>query len=162
VPALRARFAPGVLGDSLAAGALAALLAAVGGVLLGRAVRATPGGGDSVTRREGSTDPTVRMARMAARRLREQRLARAGGVLAKIVPGLCALQKGRPVLGFVSVAAAVAVVVCFVARDGIVPDAFAAGALGSLLFGVGVGVAAVFYGVATGLSFVAEEGERCP
>ena len=156
-PWLRARHAPGLLGRSLAAGALG-LLAAVGtGLLLGRFVAARPEP-DTVTRREDSTDPTERRARLLARRARERQLARLGTGLAAVVPGLCALQKGRPLLGAVAVGFAVTAVVCFAGRGGVVPDPLAAGALGGLAFGCVALASALLYVLATGLSFAASEG----
>ena len=162
-PSLRSRFAPGVLGGSLAGAGLGLCLAVVGGLLGGRAVHARPLRSDSVARRQGSTDPTARMARMHARRLRDRRLEQVRSVLAGVVPGLCALQKGRTFLGVLAVVAAVATVLCFVAREGIVPDPLAAGGIGSFLFGSAACAAAVLYGVATALSFMIEEAsEPCP
>jgi hypothetical protein len=100
---------------------------------------------------------------MAARRIREHRLEQASRVLAGVVPGLCALQKGRPLLGFISVAAAVAMVVCFVARAGVVPDAFAVRVFGGALFVGAACLAAVCYGAATAVSYLIEEAaEPCP
>ncbi|MGI9430928.1 MAG: hypothetical protein ACR2PQ_01870, partial [Myxococcota bacterium] len=163
-PELRTRVAPGFAGASLAGAGLGLALSVAAGAWFGRAVRARrPGGSDSVTRREGSTDPTARMARLEARRIRQRRLDRVRAWIAGIVPGACALQKGRPLLGFLAIAAAVAAFVCFGARAGVVPDVFAVRALGALTFGVGAILAVLGYGFFTALSYLIEEAsEPCP
>ena len=164
VPELRARYAPGFAGGSFAGAGFGLGLSVAAGAWFGRGLRARrSGGNDSVTRREGSTDPTARMARLEARRIRQRRLDRVRAWIAAIVPGACALQKGRPLLGFLAVAAAVAAFVCFGARSGVVPDVFAVGALGGLTFGVGTLLAVLGYGVFTVLSYLIEEAsEACP
>lgn len=164
VPEVRARYAPGFAGASFFGAVLGLGLSVASGVWFGRAVRARrPGGNDSVTRREGSTDPTARMARLEARRVRQRRLDRVRSGIAAIVPGACALQKGRPLLGFLAIAAAVAALVCFGARAGVVPDVFAARVLGGLTFGFGTFLGLLGFGVFTVLSHMIEEAsDPCP
>jgi tetratricopeptide (TPR) repeat protein len=153
---LRARFAPGALGGNLPLAAAMLVAAGSAGAFLGRAVRRRALPGDGVTRRQGSTDPTARMARMQARRLRERRIERIRSVLAVAVPGLSAIQKGHPLLGLLSVATAVGFALLSFG-GGVVPDPLAAGATGGVLLGAAAVAAGLVYAGFVLLAFAIEE-----
>jgi tetratricopeptide (TPR) repeat protein len=145
------RLAPGWLGASRAAG-LAGLGAAIGaGLLLGFAAGSRGPGEDvyagiaRLLQRNKAMDPSARMARLAAFRVREARLARLRRVAALTVPGSAALQAGHGLLGLVAALLAAVAWAAWAARPGLVPDPLAGAATASLAFGAVAAAAALGY-----------------
>jgi tetratricopeptide (TPR) repeat protein len=150
-------FAPGLLGQSwshtLGSFGLAALLAVVLAGRFEQASRCTRCGRRICTRcdstvwnsetcdgchhlfqRPESTDPALRMARLAELRGREERMGRIATALSLLVPGVAGLLARRPDLSFVGILLFVAALTLFVWRDGVVPDPLVVGGAGTFLF----------------------------
>ena len=85
------------------------------------------------------------MARLSALRARQAKLERLRRAAAFAVPGAAGLQAGQAALGLAAVVLAASSIVFAGARAGVVPDPFAAGAAGSLAFGLAAALAALGY-----------------
>ena len=148
------RLAPGWLGASPAAGLAGLALAVAAGVALGLVTRSR-GPGDDVyagiarlLQRNKAMDPSARMARLAALRVREARLARLRRVAAWTVPGAAAIQAGNGLFGLATFLLAACAVIAWGARPGLLPDPLAAEATASFAFSTVAVLAAAGYGAA--------------
>jgi tetratricopeptide (TPR) repeat protein len=81
-----------------------------------------------------STDPSMRMARLAQLRLREERQEKIATAVSLVVPGAAGLLARRPDLSFVGIVLFAAGVTLFAWRGGVVPDPLVVGGAGPLFF----------------------------
>jgi hypothetical protein len=150
--------APGRLGRSFEAG-LAGLGAAAGlAALLALPLRRLAAGEDlyagiaSVLQGGETTDPALRMARLADLRARSARMARVRRAAAWAVPGAAALQAGHAPLGLVAVLLVSLAWVSLRAAAGVLPDALAAGRTGAGALGAVAAFALLAYAGVLALS----------
>lgn len=100
--------------------------------------------------RADTTDPAMRMARLAELRARETRVGTLALAASLLVPGVGGLLARRPDLSFLGLAFFVWGAALFLWRDGIVSDPLAVGAAGPLAFAIaGVVVLLGYAGVVT-------------
>ena len=161
--ALRARLAPGVLGQSYGRALVALWLAAAAGLLLGALLARLAGpeqdlyadiarllqaqGGDSV----------ARMAQLEELRVRQRRIERAASLAAWVVTGAGGMVAGRPLLALLSTGVFAATASLFLHRHGVVPDPLALGALPVVGSAVLLGALALVYLALLGLALSLRE-----
>jgi tetratricopeptide (TPR) repeat protein len=133
--ALRARLAPGVLGESRGDAVVALWLAAAAGLLLGAVLRRLAGPEEDLyadiarlLQAQGG-DSVARMAQLEELRVRQRRVERAADLAAWLVPGAAGMVAGRPLLALLSATVFAGGAAVFLHRHGIVPDPLALGAL---------------------------------
>ncbi len=174
---LRAFFAPGKLGATVEAAALAFGVAALLGCLMGTRFQASclcPRCGTRICPRcdeEGvdetgkpcsacirlfrqteNTDRVVRIERINALRKREQRLVKVRWVVSMLIPGAAGALARRPVQSLVGAFCFALALISVYWRNGVVPDPLVAGASASLVF-LGVAtLAALGYATAVAVS----------
>ena len=95
--------------------------------------------------RPETTDPTLRMTRLAELRRRESRIERIATIASVLVPGVGGLLARRPDLSFLGLFLFAWAVILFLWRDGIVVDPLAVGAVGPLVFVLAAGLVSLFY-----------------
>ena len=132
---LRARLAPGVLGESRGLAVVALWLAAAAGLLLGAALARLVGPEQDLyadiarlLQAQGG-DSMARMAQLEELRVRQRRIDRVARLAAWLVPGAAGMVAGRPLLALLSVGVFAGGASLLLHRQGIVPDPLALGAL---------------------------------
>jgi tetratricopeptide (TPR) repeat protein len=156
--ALARLFAPGRLGGSWHGGLAGLAAAALGGLLTWLPLRRLTAGEDlyagiaRLLQGGDTTNPSLRLARLADLRARGARLARLRRLAAWLVPGAAALQGGQATLALASVLLASAAVAAWRARGGLVPDPLAAGDTAAFVFGASAFAALLAYLGALALS----------
>jgi tetratricopeptide (TPR) repeat protein len=141
--ALRHRFAPGWLGQSLVQSAVGVALVALLASGIAMALRRVADGAEEgdlcagiarlLTGREAA-DPFLRMVRLAALRERQARIDKIKFLLSAIVPGAAGVVSRRPLLGLLASMLFALALVSWRAQDGVGADPLAVGAGASLLF----------------------------
>ncbi|UCE85149.1 MAG: hypothetical protein JSU66_12440 [Deltaproteobacteria bacterium] len=162
------RWAPGILGREpiacSAAFGLLALLSAPLGRRLARSTRCRRCGGRLCPRCDGArapgsvclscarlfhrpetTDPSLRMARLAQLERRNAWRRRLSVVVALLVPGGAGAVSERPLLSLLGVSLFCAAGACLVASEGVVPDPLALGGAGRLASGLAASVFGLLY-----------------
>jgi hypothetical protein len=150
--ALRRRFAPGWLGESLVHSAIGAALAVLLASGIRMVLRKLGHGGEGGDRQGAplptgreAADPLLRMVRLAALRERQARIDKLKLLLAVMVPGAAGVVSRHPVLGLFGSMLFALAVASWWARDGVGVDPLAVGAGASLFFGAVAVVFAVAY-----------------
>jgi tetratricopeptide (TPR) repeat protein len=152
--AFSAQIAPGFLGAGPVGAGAGLAVAIVAGLLLGFLSPTRAGGEDvfagiaRLLQRNKVMDPSARMARLAALRLREARLARLRGVAVWVVPGAAGLSAGHGLLGLAATGLAAIAWVAWRARAGLLPDPLAAAQTASFAFAFVAALAAAGYAAA--------------
>jgi len=95
--------------------------------------------------RPETTDPKMRMARLAELRRREQRIDKLCVATSLLVPGASGLWARRPDLSFVGVLLFAAMAAALLWRGGVVPDPLVVGAAGPLAFAIAAALAGSAY-----------------
>ncbi len=152
--ALRNRFAPGWLGQSLVHSAVGVALVALLALGIAMALRRVTDGAEKgdlyagiarlLTGREAA-DPFLRMVRLAALRERQARIDKIKFLLSVIVPGAAGVVSRRPLLGLLGSMLFALALASWWAQDGVGADPLAVGAGASLLFSAVAVVSAVAY-----------------
>jgi len=164
--ALRRRFAPGWLGQSLvhsAVGVALVVLLALGVALALRRLTDAGEGGDRHARTARSPtggeagDPFVSMVRLAALRERQARIDKIKLLLSVIVPGAAGVVSRRPILGLLGSMLFASTLASWWARDGVGADPLAVGAGASLLFGAVAVASAIAYAAVIAVTIALRE-----
>ena len=164
--ALRRRFAPGWLGQSLvhsAVGVALVVLLALGVALALRRLTDAGEGGDRHARTARSPtggeagDPFVSMVRLAALRERQARIDKIKLLLSVIVPGAAGVVSRRPILGLLGSMLFASTLASWWARDGVGADPLAVGAGASLLFGAVAVASAIAYAAVVAVTIALRE-----
>ncbi len=100
--------------------------------------------------RPETTDPSMRITRLAELQSREVIRSRIAAFVSIVIPGAGGLLARRPDLGFLGILLFGLATACFVWREGVVPDPLAAGSVGSLVFIVTGSAAAFAYLIVLG------------
>jgi len=155
---LRERWAPGMLGTSLGAAALLALLvlgaAAVGGTALERRVGPRDFYADLArTLHSAAGDSAVRVAQLTRLRTRRARTERMLSAVALVVPGAAGFRFGRPLAALLATLAFAAGVAIAAALATAPPDPMSVGALPGLLAQLSVGACVLVYAASTLAAF---------
>ncbi len=152
--ALRRRFAPGWLGQSLVHSAVGVALVVLLALGVAMALRRLTDGGEGGDRHAGkarfltggeAADPFVSMVRLAALRERQARIDKIKLLLSVIVPGAAGVVSRRPILGLLGSMLFASTLASWWARDGVGADPLAVGAGASLLFSAVAVASAVTY-----------------
>jgi len=164
--ALRRRFAPGWLGQSLvhsAVGVALVVLLALGVALALRRLTDAGEGSDRHARTARSPtggeagDPFVSMVRLAALRERQARIDKIKLLLSVIVPGAAGVVSRRPILGLLGSMLFASTLASWWARDGVGADPLAVGAGASLLFGAVAVASAIAYAAVVAVTIALRE-----
>jgi len=152
--ALRRRFAPGWLGQSLVHSAVGVALVALLASGIAMALRRAKDGGEAsglhggisqlLTGREAA-DPFLRMVRLAALRERQARVDKIKFLISVMVPGAAGVVSRHPMLGLLGSMLFALTLASWWAQSGVGVDPLAVGAGASLLFGAVAVVSAVAY-----------------